>query len=313
MPNESLNADEVKTFLELHFGEAVSDVILLGEGDWSKAFAFQRHGRDFVVRFGAYREDFEMDRHAATFAGPFLPIPTVTEIGTAFDGTFAISERHQGLFLEQLDLSSFQRLTPNLLRLFDALRDVPINQDASVEWSAKPIQHLTWQEWLSTSVEDDGNPRVGGWRSEVAKDTDVEALYVRGVRALNDRLVDCPNDLHLVHRDLLNKNVLVSFDAQRLEAVFDWGCSVYGDFLYDVAWITFWAPWFPALDALDFRTVFQSHAKKIGLGVPNFEDRLFCYEVQIGLNHLAYNTVMNDPVERARVAKRTDEVLAPRR
>jgi hygromycin-B 4-O-kinase len=144
----------------------------------------------------------------------------------------------------------------------------------------------------------------------LAEDADIEALYVRGVKALNDRLVDCPNELHLVHRDLLNRNVLVSFDALRLEAVFDWGCSVYGDFLYDVAWFTFWAPWFPALDALDFRTVFKSHAQNIGLEVPNFEDRLACYEVQIGLNHLAYNTVMNDPLERVRVAKRTEEVLA---
>ena len=40
-------------------------------------------------------------------------------------------------------------------------------------------------------------------------------------------------------------------DASRLEAVFDWGCSLAGDFLYEVAWFTFWAPWYPALDAID--------------------------------------------------------------
>ncbi|HEV3267474.1 MAG TPA: phosphotransferase [Acidimicrobiales bacterium] len=290
----------------------MSGVTLLGKGDWSKAFAFQRDGRDFVIRFGAYGEDFEMDREAATFAGPYLPIPTVHEVGTAFGGAFAISERRHGLFLEQLDLLSFQKLTPNLLRLFDALRDVPIDQGASASWPAKGDQHLTWREWLATSVEDDGNPRVGGWRSELAKDADIESLFVRGTSALNDRLVDCPNDLYLVHRDLLNRNVLVSFDAKRLEAVYDWGCSVYGDFLYDVAWFAFWAPWFPALDALGFRDVFIAHAKDVGLDLPQFEDRILCYELQIGLTHLAYNTVMKDPHERARVAKHTEDVLARR-
>jgi len=309
MPGKLLNANEVQSFLDAHFGEEVSAVTLLGEGDWSKAFAFQRDDSDFVVRFGAYGEDFEKDRHAVTFAGPYLPIPLVTEIGRAFDGAFAISERRHGLFLEQIDLSSFQHLTPNLLRLFDALREVPVNQEASADWPAKANHHLTWRDWLATSVEDDDNPRVGGWRGELAKDADIESLYVRGVRSLNDRLVDCPNALHVVHGDLLNKNVLVSFDAKRVEAVFDWGCFVFGDFLYDVAWFTFWAPWFPALEALNFRDVFRAHAKEIGLDVPSFDDRLTCYEVQIGLNHLAYNTVMKDPVERARVAKRTEAVL----
>src|ERR1700688_3680989 len=107
MPRRSLNVNEVRSFLESHFGEEVSAVTLLGEGDWSKAFAFQRDGSDFVVRFGAYGEDFEKDRHAVSCAGPYLPIPLVTEIGRAFDGAFAFSERRHGLFLEQIDLSSF--------------------------------------------------------------------------------------------------------------------------------------------------------------------------------------------------------------
>ena len=310
MTDDPIDVEKATTFIDAHFDEVVSNVTLLGEGDWSKAFALRVGGRELVVRFGAYGEDFEKDRHAATFAGPFLPIPRVLEIGEALGGAFAISERHDGLFLEQLDLKSFQRLTPNLLRLFDALREVHIDQSASAEWPADPAQHLSWREWLSSSVEDDGNPRVGGWRNELAKDEEIDELYVRGVKALNSRLVDCPNELHLVHGDLLNRNVLVSPDAQRVEAVFDWGCSVYGDFLYDVAWFTFWAPWNPGLDALGFLNSFESHTKDIGLEVPDFEARLACYELQIGLSHLAYNTVMNDPRERVLVAKRTEEVLA---
>ena len=46
----------------------------------------------------------------------------------------------------------------------------------------------------------------------------------------------------MVHGDLLNRNVLVAPDGSRLTAVFDSGCSTYGDFLYEVAWFTFWPP-----------------------------------------------------------------------
>ncbi|MDQ1461988.1 MAG: hypothetical protein QOI08_3472, partial [Actinomycetota bacterium] len=43
---------------------------------------------------------------AMRFAGPDLPVPRVLEIGDAFDGSYAISERHFGVFLEELDAES---------------------------------------------------------------------------------------------------------------------------------------------------------------------------------------------------------------
>jgi len=307
---EPVDLEKARLFLGDYFGEAVSDVSLVGEGAWSKAFGFLRDDRNFIIRFGKYAEDFEKDRYAATFTSTYLPIPKVLDVGSAYGGAFAISERHAGLFLERLDAESTVRLTPNLLRLFDALRDVPIDQDGSSEWPTNPARHLSWEEWLCTSVEDDDNPRVGGWRGDLAKDAEIEELYVRGVKALNSRVKDCPRALHLVHGDLLNRNVLVSTDAQRIEAVFDWGRSVYGDYLYDVAWFTFWGPWHEGLRALDFRTVFREHTSDVGLDVSDYEERLACYELQIGLTHLAYNTVINDLVERDRVARRIDVVLA---
>jgi aminoglycoside phosphotransferase (APT) family kinase protein len=47
----------------------------------------------------------------------------------------------------------------------------------------------------------------------------------------------------VLHADLLNRDVLVAGDGSRLVAVFDWGCSAYDDFLYELAWFTFWVPW----------------------------------------------------------------------
>ena len=75
---------------------------------------------------------------------------------------------------------------------------------------------------------------------------------------------------------LLNRNVLVAGDGSRLVAVFDWGCSAYGDFLYEVAWFTFWAPWHAGLAAIDFRSVMRGHYDATGLDVPFFDERLRC-------------------------------------
>ena len=46
----------------------------------------------------------------------------------------------------------------------------------------------------------------------------------------------------LIHNDLLNRNALAS--GGQVTAVFDWGCSIYGDFLCDLAAFVFWSPWF---------------------------------------------------------------------
>jgi hygromycin-B 4-O-kinase len=297
------------SFLDAHYGGTAVDVTLLGEGAWSKAFAFRGNGQELLVRFGAFREDFEKDQYATMFAGPDLPVPKVLEIGQAFDGAYAISERHFGNFLEELDIESLRTLTAGLLRLFDAMREFPIDQQASAEWPAKPKQHLSWTEWLANSVVDDGHPRTGGWRHELAKNVELDALFNRGVDMLHSLLRFCPPQLHLIHGDLLNRNVLVSDAALRIEAVFDWGCSTYGDFLYDIAWFTFCSPWHNGLKELDIRTLLELHYKDLGLDVPNFSERLACYELQIGLTNLAHNTVIKNPDTRIDVAKQIEKVL----
>jgi hygromycin-B 4-O-kinase len=114
----------------------------------------------------------------------------------------------------------------------------------------------------------------------------------------------------VLHGDMLNRNVLVAADGSRLTGVFDWGCSAYGDFLYEVAWFTFWAPWHTGLAAIDFRSVIRRHYNATGLDVPCFGQRLRCYELHIGLTHLAYCAFAGHRDQDLHaVAQRTREIL----
>jgi len=303
-----ITEDNVKAFLDDHFGESVDNIELLGAGDWSRAFSFDHGGRGLVARFGKYREDFEMDKLAMAFDRPGLPVPRVLDIGPAFGESFAISERHVGRFLDSIGPDESDQLAPEVLRLLDALREVPVDQNLSARWPGDE-PHLSWRDWLTTSVEDDGNERVGGWRKELAKAPEIEAVYVRSLREMLALVADVPATLHVVHRDLLNRNVLVD-DKCEVTAVYDWGCSVFGDYLFDVAWFTFWAPWMKGVGRLDMGRLVRSHLREIDVDVTNFDERLRCYELQIGAEHLGYQTVMNDPAERIKVAARLDEVLS---
>ena len=56
-----------------------------------------------------------------------------------------------------------------------------------------------------------------------------------------------------------------------------------GDFLYDLAWLCFWQPWYPAWQRIDFEQEARRHYDAIGLDVPHFEERLCCCQLHIGL------------------------------
>ena len=92
---------------------------------------------------------------------------------------------------------------------------------------------------------------MSGWRATLAADPELDDLYRRCEQRIGELLDACPERRDLVHSDLLHQNVLVSDDWSRVTAVFSWKCSVRGDFLFDVAWCTFWSAWHPGIAAID--------------------------------------------------------------
>ena len=120
---------------------------------------------------------------------------------------------------------------------------------------------------------------------------------------LRTLLDHCPEERHLIHGDLLNYNVLVA--DGRISAVIDWGCAMYGDFLYDPAWFAFWSPWYPEWQGIDFRREAARHYAAIDLEVVAFEERLRCCQIHIGLAAQAYNAFTGRWEELERTAART--------
>ena len=106
-----------------------------------------------------------------------------------------------------------------------------------------------------------------------------------------------------MHSDLLNYNVLVA--DGRVTAVLDWGSSLYGDFLFDLAWLTFWQPWYPAWRGIDFRRAARRHHAEIGLRVTDFEARMRCCELCIGLDGMAYQAFRSRWADLEATARRT--------
>ena len=88
----------------------------------------------------------------------------------------------------------------------------------------------------------------------------------------------------------------------------DWGSSLYGDFVWDIAWFTFWQPWYPAWRAVDIAAAARDHFAEIGLDVPHFEERLNCCELAIGLDGMVYQAWTERWTDLAATAQRTMEI-----
>ncbi len=165
------------------------------------------------VRYG---EDFAKTRQAMAFARPDLPVPAVLETGSALGGAYAISQRCFGVFLETLDEARWRRLLPALLRGLDTLRRTcqspgPARAGGrSGASAARAAARRGWRDWLRSGLVDRPGERVSGWQAILARSGRAQrALRRRGTR-VQRAAGACPEIRHVVHGDLLNRNVLVA-------------------------------------------------------------------------------------------------------
>ena len=245
MAQHAVAESQAREFLTRRYG-AVGELRPLEGGFWSSAYSFSHEGRALVVRFGANKDWFEADRAAMAFATTDLPVPEMVEIGDAFGGAYAISARHYGSNLEDVRPDQCEVAGPMLASLLGALYRVPKSPDLPIGWHDRPPRgNLTWRRWLTDCLEGDPNPGVHDWRAAVAAHREADRIFRACDARIRELLEACPERRDLVHGDLLHANVLVTEDASCPSAVFSWKCSVRGDFLFDVAWCTFWSPWHP--------------------------------------------------------------------
>ncbi len=221
---------------------------------------------------------------------PGLPIPTVSDIGRAFDGWFAISTRAYGTPLEQLSADEWNTTQPSLFAVLDELRRVDIAETTGFGiWGNDgnaPFE--TWRAYLASVEQDTPDQRKHGWKTKMRADRSAQATFEKAFPIMIECIDAYSGDRSIVHNDLLNRNALAH--EGNVSALFDWGCSIYGDFLYELAAIVFWSPYHKCLRDADVAAAAKKHFAAIGLAVPDFETRLRCYALHIGLEHLAYNS-----------------------
>jgi len=267
-------------------GHDPRDITGLRGGAWSTVFAFREEGRDYVVRFHDRRDDLEKDRFAERWASARLRTPKIVEIGDMPKGAYGISERVRGGPIDDLDEAGMRRVLPELFGAMDAMREADLAGTRGYGlWHGDGVGiHATWRDAL---VGESSPGERAAQREMLARGPIGSMEFDAGLRRMHELLTFLPEERHLVHNDLLYRNVIV--DESGGLVLLDWGASIFGDFVYDAALLTIWWPWYAKRwGGIDIRSEIEKHYDRIGLRVPGFRERLRCCEIDIAVSHIAY-------------------------
>ena len=229
--------------------------------------------------------------------------------GKPLMGYYAISRRAHGVPLESLSSTQWLAVVPSIVAALEAMRTTDLSSTSGFGgWGAEgQAPCARWSDHLLAVGEDTPDRRTHGWRERLSASLEGEAAFTWGFdllkRVASDAVPRC-----LVHCDLINRNVLV--DDDRITAVFDWGCSLYGDHLYDLAWFEFWAPWLPQLNMQHLRSELERRWREVGYAPADKAARLMACYLHIGLDHLAYNAYLGDWSTLAATAERMRTLVA---
>lgn len=309
--SELLSQSESERFIADHYGPRASSLEPIAAGEWSRPYALTLDGQEAVVRFGIHGEDFAKDQVMGQMSAANLPIPKVIELGVTPGGYFVVSERVHGTLIDDLDGPGMKAALPALLTALDAIRDIDVSDRTGFGgWNSEGVApHHTWQDALLSRANDRPGDRTHGWRAALESSPTGAKPFDIAFARFKDLVDQMPSERHIIHNDLLSHNALV--DGDRVSAIIDWGNSMYGDYLYDAAWLTYWWQWYPKWADIDIRAELVKHWEQTGNLPANFEERLRCYEIHIGLDAQAYNAFTNRWDELQSNAERTLELSSP--
>jgi hygromycin-B 4-O-kinase len=294
--------ERVAAFLGETYESPISGLAPLRGGESSQAFEFLANDDNYVIRINGDPASFEMDRYAYRhFSSAEIPIPEIVQTGN-FDDTlhYAISRKLYGKLLDALSDEEHAKTLPSLIDTMDAIHQIDIRSQGKYgNWDENgEARHDSWEQYV-LSIKD-GVPLGTDWPT-LFETSNMERALVDWVCGQISELVGyCPEDISLIHGDFGFDNVLA--DDGRITAVLDWGGSKYGDFLYDAAWLIFGS------DRYDADT-FRRHYDSLDTPPPHFRERVFCYQLHIGLGAAGFFAASHQQEKYARARDRLTFLL----
>lgn len=279
----SVDQEKIISFLNEIFPERISGFEVIKGGEGSQAFSFDVLEDRYIIRINKNGSaGFEKDEYAFKhFNSPIIPVPEVWKMGK-IDETlhFCISKRSEGKTLDAYSDEEKRSFAPALFTTLDAIHSIDISgTEGYGEWDTTGhAKGKSWKETVigvdSRVVTEDGTP---GLFETSFLEKGVHDMFLSKIMELSQC---CSEERCLIHADCGFDNVLS--DGTKITGVIDWENSMYGDSLYDIAWLSFWWP------EIGYEPMYIEYAKNKGIEIEHFNERVLCYKLCLGLNALIF-------------------------
>ena len=281
---------ELLALLTERFDTQVTRTKSIATGQMAKGFFFEANGEDFVIRFTRANVAFGLskDHYAYThFSSPQIPIPEVICIEPYQEFTYIITRKMPGEILDLLSAEEYGQLLPNLIETLDAIHQTDVSYTrgyGSFDGQGNgPLS--SWPEHLlHVGEEEDERWFYGKWHRLFDTTFLERGLFNRIYEEMKSLLPLCPTERFLVHADFGSDNALA--ENGKITAVLDWANAVYGDFLFDVAWLDMWSD--ACSYGLDLNGRFRQYYQEQGRDIPHYDERFRCNQCYIALDSLRF-------------------------
>ena len=307
MVKPQIDALQITETLGQYFGKAISGLAPIGTGQIASAYSFAVGGREYIVRFvtGMMATSFDKDRFAFNRLPPAgVPVPPIIHIGIFNDFHFAISPKVPGVPLDALSDEENLRLAPGLMETLDLIHSVDISDTEGYGYFDGDGVGLYkgWREYLPSVADEESDDEFYGKWYHMFDDTFLDReLFERVYERMSALLKYCPEERYLVHADYAFGNVL-AHDGE-ITAVLDWANAMYGDFLFDVAFLDLGYPDF------QYRARFRRFYEERSRATPHFEERVLCYKFYISLDSQKWYAMSGNTHDNERMRKLTLRML----
>jgi hygromycin-B 4-O-kinase len=275
-----------------NFNAKSSNFEFLKGGEVSQAFSFQVDSNTYVVKIRKPRRNkdpFEKEMIAFEHIqsqNKQIPVPNILKRGALFEGStkllYCISEHIPGDFIHQFPKEKHEKVDSSLIKVLYSIHSINISKTEGYgNWDiTKKAPFDSWKDYILDLVQ--GETRT--WKKiTLENDYDIEPLE-QACKKVEELLDYCSEKRYLVHADYGYDNALADENGN-ITGVFDWEDSVFGDFVYDIAWLDFWA----FRSEKNYETIYKKLYKNSELlDFTNFDERIKCYKLAIGVTALSF-------------------------
>ncbi|MBN2461434.1 MAG: aminoglycoside phosphotransferase family protein [Candidatus Cloacimonetes bacterium] len=278
--------EKVISLLNQHFTCPIVGLAPLAGGSVAQTIAFQSGNEDYVIRFTTEKMDASYQKEYfiyKNFASTEIPISPVIAFGHYENLYYSISRKIPGIGLDSLPEARLIKVLPHLIRTLFAIHRTDVSAWQNYGWIDDNGTGLfpSWKEFITrVYAEERSDGFYGKWHYMFNETFLDREFFEKVYRHMLKLLQFCPEKRYLVHGGYGFNNILVNDDE--VTAVLDWFDAMYGDFVYDIAWIDLWPR------GIDYSGLLYKYYAEHGEIIPDFTARVTCYKCYIGLDAMRF-------------------------